>query len=259
MGEVPPQGPPEASAPRFDEGSGGPSSLVVSGVAPGGPTGVSPYGPTGHEMATVVSTRSPTMTEWDVMPDDTGTALETFKSNVSRAVAEVCTRHGGPQQHLNFIHDTGDKRKAFAEWLYAAFPPSDSINYKFDAREFQAVPESELSSTPAIKVHLACFSFHPDASIKQAPGKDHTLRLADQILTEGFITSGDPLLLLLPDSENLHGCTPTWTCPGSSTPVEAQSIGYHKAQSRMLSLLSILSVCYEDKVRPDMIKEVLGV
>eukprot|EP00959_Pyramimonas_sp_CCMP1952_P433578 9079518-Pyramimonas_sp.AAC.1 len=62
----------------------------------------------------------------------------------------------------------------------------------------------------------------------------------------------------MPDPQNLQACAPPWRTPGSTAPVWAQSIGYHKAQSRMLSLLSILSVCYEDKVRPELIKEVLG-
>ncbi len=47
-------------------------------------------------------------------------------------------------------------------------------------------------------MHISTFSFQTKASVKPPPGKNLALLLVDQYLNEGFVTSGDPLLITQP-------------------------------------------------------------
>jgi hypothetical protein len=47
-------------------------------------------------------------------------------------------------------------------------------------------------------MHISTFSFQTKASVKPPPGKNLALQLVDQYLNEGFVTSGDPLLITQP-------------------------------------------------------------
>jgi hypothetical protein len=69
--------------------------------------------------------------------------------------------------------------------------------------------------------------------VKLPPGLDLTVKLAEEILNCGFVTSGDTLRVtqpkILPEQ-----------------PVPIQSIGYSKGQARALTLVAILSILIQD-------------
>ena len=49
-----------------------------------------------------------------------------------------------------------------------------------------------------LNMHLGAFSFSSAASVRGCPENDVVLKLLDEILVDGFITQGDPLLLTQP-------------------------------------------------------------
>ena len=69
--------------------------------------------------------------------------------------------------------------------------------------------------------------------------------LAAELLADGFVTSGDPLLVSQPELSAKF----TFAWNGSEMPMlQAQSVGYAKGQARALTLLTILSILIQDEI-----------
>ena len=49
-----------------------------------------------------------------------------------------------------------------------------------------------------LRMHLGSFSFSTAASVRGCPENDVVLKLMDEIMVDGFVTQGDPLLLTQP-------------------------------------------------------------
>lgn len=80
----------------------------------------------------------------------------------------------------------------FAKWLLQVFPHKPTLDY-VDAGTLPAVPLDNLAQEKPFKVHVSSFSFLKTASLKMPPGRSLTLQLVDEITTDGFISSGEPL------------------------------------------------------------------
>ncbi len=82
----------------------------------------------------------------------------------------------------------------FAAKLLTIFPLLDTHNYQLDMN-VPEILESQRSSAPCQLIHISSFSFSKSASMKPPAGKGLALQLLDQYLADGFVTSGDPLLI----------------------------------------------------------------
>jgi len=95
-------------------------------------------------------------------------------------VKMISTTYGGPAQYL--VH------------LWEAFPERDDLFYQ-RAPQIAAVKEKDLGAVLPVVMHIAGLGFHGDCSLKPPPGTILSQQLAEQILTDGFCTSGEPLLV----------------------------------------------------------------
>ena len=157
------------------------------------------------------------------------------------AVEEELKQWGGPQRYLQ--HNLGEvaQREAFLAWLLETFPEKDSAVYCYDSN-LPATKHSELAQALPIALHVSSFSYHTEAAVKPAPGRDLTLQLVDHYLADGFITSGEVLLVSQPTALKQAGeRLPPFT------------VGYVKGQARMLSLLGLLFVMHEKRITMEIL------
>ena len=82
--------------------------------------------------------------------------------------------------------------------------------------------------------------FSPDCSLKPAPGADLFLQLSAQILQDGFVTAGDPLLVVQSrDPANSTKAVQLWSGDGGQ-PLGTFSLGYLKGMARATAALALL-------------------
>ena len=95
-----------------------------------------------------------------------------------------------------------------------------------------------------IILHVSCLSFDRAASLKLPPGKNVAMALCEEMVTDGFVTSGEPLLITVPAALLAQGLMAPWCTEvtrDGTVVVEpahqllAQSIGYSKGQARVLA------------------------
>ena len=53
--------------------------------------------------------------------------------------------------------------------------------------------EASLGDATPLQIHISCFIFSRKASLKLPPGEIHTMQLVSEILTDGFVSAGEPL------------------------------------------------------------------
>ena len=119
------------------------------------------------------------------------------------------------------------------------FPEKDSAVYCYDSN----LPATKHSEP--IALHVSSFSYRTEAAVKPAPGRDLTLQLVDHYLADGFITSGEVLLVSQPTALKQAG-----------ERLAPFTVGYVKGQARMLSLLGLLFVMHEKKITREILAKV---
>lgn len=183
--------------------------------------------------------------------------LEQFRDAVITALNSACKQWGGPCQYLRAMHDTDEKRTAFAQKLFEDFPPKENIAYTMQT-PLPDIAEEDIGKAMPMVLHLASFSFHQDASTKVPPGLAVASQLAQEIMMDGFITSGEVIRVTEP--EGLDGSVPgPWAAQGGGiNPLRAFSVGYTKGQARVTTLLAMLSLCMEDNIRGETMKKACG-
>ena len=137
-------------------------------------------------------------------------------------------------------------REAFASWLIDTFPEKDSLLYVHSS-DIASVPEADLATEMPSCVHVGSLGHDALVSLKPPPGRDVFKKLADEILLDGFVTSGEPLLITQPDE--LKDLYNTQHIPANDpTRHSVHSLGYMKGQARAVTLLCILHYCYNLKI-----------
>ena len=108
--------------------------------------------------------------------------------------------------------------------------------------------KNEFGSTPATVVHAAALGFDSDCSLKPPPGRDLFKQLSEHILQDGFLTSGEPLLVVQsrPEPEGPDGASHAttlkapWPSQGPGPSLAATSLGYLKGMARVTTTLVII-------------------
>lgn len=116
------------------------------------------------------------------------------QTSVIKLFTEMCDKHHGPRQYLEATYNTEDAKIGFATRLLMMLPLLDTEKYQLDMNVPEII-ETQRSSSPCQLIHISGFSFSKSASMKPPPGKGLALQLVDQYLADGFVTSGDPLLI----------------------------------------------------------------
>ena len=152
----------------------------------------------------------------------------------------------GPASYLAAHLQNDGEKQNFVNWLWKSFPERDDVCYHHSA-DIPWVAEQQLAQTPPVAIHIACFGWEDGCGMKPPPGKDLTLQLVEWYLKDGFISSGEVLLVSQPQALAASSLTAPWT--GDLKPC---SVGYIKGRARMTALLAILHVIYSDETGMDL-------
>ena len=180
-------------------------------------------------------------------------------------MGKICDAHGGPRQYLQATYLDRPSRAAFAASILKLVPFADTVKYH-TSQIVPEIAETDKSKADFQILHLSSFSFTNKGSLKTPPGKSITLQLADHYLSEGFITSGDPVYITQPqgidsfpapwcrcETEELNGQMIKKYLPENQ--LESQSIGYSKGQARVMTLLAILSILTRDDITKEIVTQ----
>ncbi|CAK9096491.1 unnamed protein product [Durusdinium trenchii] len=188
----------------------------------------------------------------DPGPDDDVVIVEDFddcpvrKALVAKLASALEKHPGGPASYLAAHLQNDGEKQNFVNWLWKSFPERDDVCYHHSA-DIPWVAEQQLAQTPPVAIHIACFGWEDGCGMKPPPGKDLTLQLVEWYLKDGFISSGEVLLVSQPQALAASSLTAPWT--GDLKPC---SVGYIKGRARMTALLAILHVIYSDETGMDL-------
>jgi hypothetical protein len=146
------------------------------------------------DIAAVVPT-SPAMSwtsaGWLTFSADTH---ESLGDRVVSAFRKVCKEFGGPRQYLAKRFSTMQLKQEFYENLIKFVPPADDEEYHRQT-PMSPVMESDMGKNLPLKLHISMLSWDEKSSLKGPPEAKVAIALADQIMSDGFMTSGEPLLV----------------------------------------------------------------
>ena len=149
--------------------------------------------------------------QWAV-PGSGPAPLNAFKEKMEEEVHEVNRIYGGPAQYLQRLSRA--EQDEFAQYLWTEFAEKDEVLYHHND-PIPPIREEELGAAVPVTVHIASLGFSPDCSLKPAPGAEHFLQLTAQILQDGFVTAGEPLLVVQSrDPANFAKAVQLWSGDG---------------------------------------------
>lgn len=176
-----------------------------------------------------------------------GWSLAELRAKVGESARSAMKTFGGPMQFLEQRYPDAAARQTYADKLWAEFPPMDtrpphSVIPLPSVREHEA--HDGVSGSDLV-LHLAALDFTSTASMKGPPSLRTANLLVDEILTDGFITLGDPLKVHHL-GEAARSVTPPWSQDLSALP--GFSVGYVKGAARTCVLHTIVTLCLDDNV-----------
>lgn len=155
--------------------------------------------------------------------------------------------HGGPYQFLHHQMPDIEKRNGFVHWLFDMFKLQDDVPYHKSSIIPACDPEV-IGQQPPRCFHIAAFGFDSECTSKSAPFEDVCTDIMEEILKDGFVTSGDPLIVQQP-VEYMNGelkLDVLWKPDEQGVSVlHTQSLGYIKGMARVSTILALLYTCWD--------------
>ncbi len=114
-----------------------------------------------------------------------GCALGEFATHLLAWVKEALDKCGGPVQYLLARYSTNEAKASFGEALSTSFTPDDSEHYEWKG----PLPNSQATTSGPLKalcLHPMLFAWGQDAAVKSFPELHTSVRLAEEILLDGF-------------------------------------------------------------------------
>ena len=109
--------------------------------------------------------------------------------------------------------------------------------------------EGELTAADVLVMHLATISFSATSMVCEPP-IEKILKLADEILTDGFVTDTEPLILNVTptqmEEEGLKGIPPWGAMVDGVQSLRPFSVCHHKSAARVIALHLLLNVFMEE-------------
>ena len=186
---------------------------------------------------------------WDDVKPVADEAIEVFKKDCLHEVGEGVKEQGTVVKWLDVtLGCDKEKNLDFGMWLFHQFPPQDDLFYHWGSELPWVENEQALGIAAPTVFGILAFAWAKGCSLKPSPGPKTFDALGDQILCDGFVTSGEPLLICQP--RIFMGPVPdhyaelqvrmheTWTASGRLMCVH--SLGYIKGHARTQILFSIL-------------------
>lgn len=165
-------------------------------------------------------------------------ATATVSATLLEAFAHVLSK----QNILDFLESRvgmDAQKNDFCGWLNRMFPYKPDLHYASMATDlFPGVDECQISSNPAKILHVSAFGFRHTPKV---PLSETCVKLAERILTEGFVTGAEPVLIM---NANIGGAVPPLADEhGHLLNMFTQ---YYKGQNRCVTLLALLVLLWED-------------
>ena len=185
---------------------------------------------------------------WDLRPclDD----VPDWVHNREQVLVDVKRKLQGttPTVYLELKYPTDEDKEQYARVLWQELPPMDT-NPPLMGAVLPGKAVRLVMGGDVFVLHLAMISFS-DASMVCRPTMDKCLKLADEILTDGFVTDTEPLMLNVSSTEmEKHGLpgVPPWgeVLNGEAT-VRPFSVCHHKSAARVITLHLIVNCFLEE-------------
>ena len=148
-----------------------------------------------------------------------------------------------PLQVLEKKFPSVQEKDQYARRLWQEFSPMASNPPRMRA-DLPGKREGELTAADVLVMHLATISFSATSMVCEPP-IEKILKLADEILTDGFVTDTEPLILNVTptqmEEEGLKGIPPWGAMVDGVQSLRPFSVCHHKSASRVIALHLVLN------------------
>ena len=153
-----------------------------------------------------------------------------------------------PLQVLEKKFPSVQEKDQYARRLWQEFSPMASNPPRMRA-DLPGKREGELTAADVLVMHLATISFSATSMVCEPP-IEKILKLADEILTDGFVTDTEPLILNVTptqmEEEGLKGIPPWGAMIDGVQSLRPFSVCHHKSASRVIALHLVLNAFLEE-------------
>ena len=153
-----------------------------------------------------------------------------------------------PLQVLEKKFPSVQEKDQYARRLWQEFSPMASNPPRMRA-DLLGKREGELTAADVLVMHLATISFSATSMVCEPP-IEKILKLADEILTDGFVTDTEPLILNVTptqmEEEGLKGIPPWGAMVDGVQSLRPFSVCHHKSASRVIALHLVLNAFLEE-------------
>ena len=153
-----------------------------------------------------------------------------------------------PLQLLENKYPSVHDKDQYARLLWHLFPPMAS-NPPWMRADLPGKQEESLTAEDVIVMHLATISFSATSMVCE-PTIDKIMKLVDEILTDGFVTDTEPLILNVTpvqmEKEGLEGISPWGAMVDGVASLRPFSVCHHKSAARVIALHLLLNVFMEE-------------
>ena len=158
--------------------------------------------------------------------------------------------HGSPLQYLESKYPTSDAREGYARALWQMLPPQGDDPPFLDGDVPGKYP-SHVSAKDARVVHVATLAFS-ETSMVCLPNIERCMKLADEILTDGFVTDTEPRMLNVSmtdielEARAAPGIPPWGDTSNGKRSLRPFSLCHHKSAARVITLHLLLNCFLEE-------------
>ena len=153
-----------------------------------------------------------------------------------------------PLQVLEKKFPSVQEKDQYARRLWQEFSPMASNPPRMRA-DLPGKREGELTAADVLVMHLATISFSATSMVCEPP-IEKILKLADEILTDGFVTDTEPFILNVTptqmEEEGLKGIPPWGAMVDGVQSLRPFSVCHHKSASRVIALHLVLNAFLEE-------------
>ena len=153
-----------------------------------------------------------------------------------------------PLQVLEKKFPSVQEKDQYARRLWQEFSPMASNPPRMRA-DLPGKREEELTAADVLVIRLATISFSATSMVCEPP-IEKILKLADEILTDGFVTDTEPLILNVTptqmEEEGLKGIPPWGAMVDGVQSLRPFSVCHHKSASRVIALHLVLNAFLEE-------------
>ena len=143
---------------------------------------------------------------------------------------------------LQLLEKTYPDMEQYARLLWKLFPPMPS-HPPYMRVDLPGQQVESLTGADVHVMHLATISISAKSMVCE-PAIDNILKLADEILTDGFVTDTEPLILNVTptqmEQQGLKGIPPWGATMDGSESIRPFSVCHHKSSARVTALHLLL-------------------